>query len=116
MNPIITKHRYLQPGAIIPVSREAVTELVALVAGLREHHAAEVAQLQIRIEALSAPLQATAAPEGWKLVPIEMTDEMMDAWVNNGNDETTNEEGIRVAYFHMIAAAPAQPTDKGESL
>ena len=39
----------------------------------------------------------------WKLVPVEPTPEMIDAWNNDDSDE------FRHAYHAMLEAAPQQP-------
>lgn len=46
---------------------------------------------------------AQAVPSGWKLVPIEMTDEMRDA----GNEFICNRYLLKSAYAAMLAATPA---------
>lgn len=54
-------------------------------------------------------LSPAAAAEGWKLVPVEPTEEMLDAViVNNGLGPIT----ARKAYKNMLAAAP--PSEQGE--
>ena len=54
----------------------------------------------------SPPLQAVTVPDGWKLVPTELTAVMRDAWDSapNGEDDDLN---MRNAYRAMIAAAPS---------
>lgn len=58
---------------------------------------------------------APVVADGWKLVPIEPTDAMKEAWAQYKRD--CNEQGIqRTAGGHyraMIAAAPAQPQPSG---
>ena len=46
-----------------------------------------------------------SAPEGWKLVPIEPTQEMRDAWDSSPICEDDAAE-FRCAYYEMLAAAP----------
>ncbi len=48
-------------------------------------------------------------PEGWKLVPLDLTEEMRKAWTTNGNDTTDYVEGCEIAYSAMLAASPAAP-------
>ena len=48
---------------------------------------------------------APSIPEGWKLVPIEPTKEMRDAWDSAPICEDDDAE-FRRAYSEMIAAAP----------
>lgn len=48
------------------------------------------------------PVAAPAVPEGWKLVPVEPTQEMVDACF-----EATCAGGIQKGYRAMLAAAPA---------
>ena len=55
--------------------------------------------------------QASKVPEGWKLVPVEPTDEMMREMTDpfmaiNGDNRTAFES----AYRAMIAAAPSKET------
>lgn len=51
-------------------------------------------------------LQTVKVPDGWKLVPTELTDVMRDAWDSapNGDDDDLN---LQNAYRAMIAAAPS---------
>jgi hypothetical protein len=51
------------------------------------------------------PLKAVTVPDGWKLVPTELTDVMRDAWDSapNGEDDDLN---MQNAFRAMIAAAP----------
>lgn len=61
-------------------------------------------------------------PEGWKLVPIEPTKEIIDAWENatwepypaDTNDETANWIVGRANYKAMISAAPTPLAQKDE--
>ena len=48
---------------------------------------------------------APSVPEGWKLVPIEPTKEMRDAWDSAPICEDDDAE-FRRAYSEMLAAAP----------
>lgn len=63
------------------------------------------------------PAQAVGVPEGWKLVPVEPTPEMIGAWYRykNGHHwpddpapEDTSDYG---AYRAMLAASPTPPAD-----
>lgn len=57
-----------------------------------------------------APVQPVAVPDGWKLVPIEPTDEMRDACHTlNYQDE------IDAEWKAMLAAAPAAPAAQGDA-
>lgn len=47
------------------------------------------------------PVAAPAVPDGWKLVPVEPTQEMVDACF-----EGTSAGGIQKGYRAMLAAAP----------
>lgn len=64
----------------------------------------------------AAPSQETAVPEGWKLVPVEPTDEMYEAGYNKLRDihsgpfngsPSLGHSGV--VYRAMLAASPAQP-------
>jgi hypothetical protein len=52
------------------------------------------------------PLQAVTVPDGWQLVPTELTDVMRDAWDSAPNGED-NDLNMQNAYRAMIAAAPS---------
>jgi hypothetical protein len=60
-------------------------------------------------EALRAALEQSdieipaSVPEGWKLVPVEPTNEMVQAWLD------TYEGNIQTVYRAMLAAAPQPP-------
>jgi hypothetical protein len=65
----------------------------------------------------SAPAQdpvasEAAVPEGWKLVPVEPTDEMIHAVMLPGPGYRFKRPGLETSYRLMVAAAPqpAQPT------
>jgi len=51
-------------------------------------------------EMLTTPQAQPAVPEGWKLVPVELTDEMRKA--------TDHAESVDEAWKAMLAAAPTQ--------
>lgn len=55
----------------------------------------------------SAPPQAASIPGGWKLVPIEPTEEMIEGFwgeIKHGKEEIA---AAKEAYFDMLAAAPS---------
>ena len=54
---------------------------------------------------------SVAVPDGWKLVPVEPTDEMVRAGINtpcvdSGNDADDQPQDYRNVYSAMLAAAP----------
>lgn len=51
------------------------------------------------------------APDGWKLVPIEPTPEMLNASRHSTSKAKTIEACDRAVYAAMIDAAPTPPTD-----
>jgi len=61
------------------------------------------------IAARDAQWQSTrlrgVVPDGWKLVPVEPTDEMVDA----GNAHTLNRSMLKQAWYAMLQAAPQAP-------
>lgn len=63
--------------------------------------------------AIEAALQTPAVPEGWKLVPVEPTDEMVAAVMNgaayNGSMANLMLRGIARNWSAMLAAAPVPP-------
>ena len=62
--------------------------------------------LEEKIDAMPQCTQpAPSVPEGWKLVPIEPTKEMRDAWDSAPICEDDDAE-FRRAYSEMLAAAP----------
>ena len=58
-----------------------------------------------KLYALPGAQPAPSIPEGWKLVPIEPTQEMRDAWDSSPICEDDDAE-FRRAYSEMLAAAP----------
>lgn len=52
------------------------------------------------------PLQAVTVPDGWQLMPTELTSVMRNAWdsAQNGDDDNLN---MQNAYRAMIAASPS---------
>lgn len=59
------------------------------------------------VQAVAAPVAGLAVPEGWKLVPIELTDEMHAAAVRTILRCTGNDDFPPRVYGAMLAAAPA---------
>jgi hypothetical protein len=55
--------------------------------------------------------QAWQAPEGWKLVPVEPTDAMLDEGVHQVY-EPTNRNDLERAWSEMVAAAPLPHASK----
>ena len=58
--------------------------------------------------ALDALCAAPAIPEGWKLVPVEPTQEMLDAFKHRYKEGDFWRERIHGAVAAMLAAAPKQ--------
>ena len=54
-----------------------------------------------------------SAPQGWKLVPVEPTDAMLDASCLLGE---INSGSLRGAWRDMLAAAPAEPAPVGAAI
>lgn len=83
---------------------QALTRAQTLVGKLRGKHVAgslsldEQMELGLCWQTLRAALSRPAVPEGWKLVPVEPTQEMLDATSCPGCAKTD--------YRHMLAAAP----------
>ena len=63
-----------------------------------------------RIAALTTPpaKQQPAVPKGWKLVPVEPTQEMLDAFKHRYKEGDFWRERIHGAVAAMLAAAPEQ--------
>jgi hypothetical protein len=71
---------------------------------------ASVTQLRCliaEIESLRSQL-AARVPDGWKLVPIEPTSEMMIAGKEREDMECGNPEAVKHIYADMLSAAPSQ--------
>jgi hypothetical protein len=70
------------------------------------------------IAALSQPQQPSGwrdiAPEGWKLVPIEPTDEMETAAENDYEQRGETFPDWKSKWRAMLAAAPAHPAEQQE--
>lgn len=64
------------------------------------------------MEIVSPPAQAVAVPEGWKLVPVEPTGEML---YEAGRYLTMFESHYRATYAAMLAAAPEPPATRSEA-
>ena len=84
---------------------------------LTDEQSEEIESLRTQVGILKAAVEsrgktieqmkaAAAVPQGWKLVPIEMTDEMRDA----GNEFICNRWLLKSAYAAMLAATPAAPS------
>ena len=71
---------------------------------------------QKKFEALVGEIRALlsaskpAVPEGWKLVPVKATDEMIHAVILPGPGYRFKRPGLETAYKLMVAASPAAPT------
>ena len=119
---------YTAPPAPVAVPDESAVELLATdlmkridkITGER-HSVATLSSLRVSIvEACRAamlkvgPVTAATVPDGWKLVPVEPTKEMMlhksgcqhHAW---DDAECSMRQTRRLVWAHMIAAAPAAP-------
>ncbi len=62
--------------------------------------------------ALSGKLPEPAAPEGWKLVPVEPTHDMLYVIVNCGHFDVVQPEMAAKYYRAMLAAAPNPDSSK----
>lgn len=71
-----------------------------------------------RIEAaLAGKLPEPAMPEGWKLVPVEPTQEMVAVGCEDeGSRITDGAEFARALYADMLAAAPEPESTKGRTI
>jgi hypothetical protein len=68
------------------------------------------------------PAQASTAPSGWKLVPADPTQEMVDAWAEANvtlPDGVSDEEANRIicgqCWRAMLAASSSSPTPAGSA-
>lgn len=52
------------------------------------------------------PVPAQAVPDGWRLVPVNLTQEMRHAWDEAPANSDDDDVNMNVAYGAMIAAAP----------
>lgn len=68
--------------------------------------------------ALSAPQAAQAVPQGWKLVPVEPTEEMLvcgqEAWAHRPRGAVEDCHEAAHIYRAMLATAPSAPAAQGE--
>lgn len=64
-------------------------------------------------EAWQAAIASRAVPEGWQLVPIKPTDEMMGAVVSSMDEHLMGKDGAEAQYREdwaaMLRAAPTPP-------
>jgi hypothetical protein len=67
--------------------------------------AAELRRQHAEIESLRAQLEARV-PDGWKLVPVEPTEEMCS--VDFECDDSIGVDSARICYKAMLSAAPSQ--------
>ena len=73
---------------------------------------AQVSRLEAERDQLRAELEKVRVPEGWKLVPVEPTREMLDRGSHNVNCNYhygTMETIAKHAYKAMLTAAPTPP-------
>lgn len=73
---------------------------------------AQVSRLEAERDQLRAELENVRVPEGWKLVPVEPTREMLDRGSHNVNCNYhygTMETIAKHAYKAMLTAAPTPP-------
>lgn len=79
----------------------------------RDELAAVEADIATRRSALvKAP--APVVPDGWKLVPVELTQAMEDAHFQAHAEAETVFADVREIWAAMLAASPSQPQAKGE--
>lgn len=90
---------FAAPPAVLPVVTDLAVEL--LTAALIDGADAKTA-LKLAAQGMGAQPQKPA-PDGWKLVPVEPTQRMIDAY-----NEGMVSGGATRAYRDMLAAAPAQ--------
>lgn len=73
---------------------------------------ARIAQLEVERDQLRAELGMVRVPEGWVLVPVDPTREMLDRGSHNVNCNYhygTTESIAKHAYKAMLSAAPTPP-------
>lgn len=70
----------------------------------RKPDAFEMEKCEIELLYTTPPLNSPEVPEGWKLVPIEPTQNMVDAHISG-----MQLAGFSRAYRDMLAAAPEKP-------
>ncbi|EPA7682675.1 hypothetical protein ACQ5AL_000020 [Pseudomonas aeruginosa] len=64
-----------------------------------------IRRLEIRIHELRTAQAQHSVPEGWKLVPVEPTEDVLEA-IHNGGYVGDDQE-LRWFYQSILAAAPA---------
>ena len=65
------------------------------------------AMVRYMVEGLPAPSGNAPEPAGWKLVPIEPTQEMLDQVTSSEGYEPFTDKTMREIYQEMVNAAPA---------
>ena len=85
----------------VSVSFEQATQLLADALGV---------EVQVRYPTYTHPQAAPAQGDGWKLVPVEATEEMRAAFAIAAGDTRIlgAKEQFRIAYAKLLAAAPSQ--------
>ena len=78
---------------------EFITDDVIMAGEITNH---QWAGWQARAALAAAPVQPVAVPDGWKLVPLDPTNGMIDALYHDG-------------YTEMLDEAPAAPAAQGEA-
>lgn len=68
-----------------------------------------------RVAASTTDKPAVAAPDGWKLVPVEITDAMVDASGCEGQYKLSGHEQAQRLWSEMLAAAPSHSQQSAES-
>lgn len=58
---------------------------------------------------LAVPVAATVVPDGYRLVPVEPTVEMLDAGLDRHLPQTMSRARLALLYRAMLATAPAAP-------
>lgn len=105
-------HRSMTPHqmALRIVELEDIAEIVGQSASERSKRITELQDaLELAEEAVRAkhiPDAGKMAPEGWQLVPVELTEAMGDAIYKELGSPTDVWYGFEAAYRAMLAAAP----------
>jgi hypothetical protein len=119
-NNRVCEHMWTEPRAAPPPPSPVMSEeMRQRIAGVLRHfhrdscypEAADI-EILVAINALTAALSPAPAREvGWRMVPVEPTQAMMDAGIR-ARAEGWGAGRIRNAYLAMLAAAPlpASPT------
>lgn len=63
----------------------------------------------MRVEYYKRPAPQVAVPEGYALVPVEQTEEMLDAWFTAPRGDSGSVQDFSTAYAALLAAAPTAP-------